>query len=157
MAILVGVMAPQLIKYIEKANVSADTQLCDTIHSAILITLSDPEIITSTDQWDKGWVDDFTTPNNDFRMDSHGSGYLTCTFAKNVNDIVGKNIFSTNFNENFKSSPANTSGILCVQVNSSGNGFTIYIAHSDRSGKKQDYNPGVGDSITDVIHAPEVK
>ena len=31
MAILVGVMAPQLIKYIEKTNVSADTQLCDTV------------------------------------------------------------------------------------------------------------------------------
>ncbi len=76
MAILVGVMAPQLIKYIEKANVSADTQLCDTIHSAIVITLSDPEIVTSTDSYDKGWVTDFTTPNNDFRLDSHGGSYL---------------------------------------------------------------------------------
>lgn len=157
MAILVGVMAPQLIKYIEKANISADTQLCDTIHSAILITLSDPEIVTSTDQWDKGWVADFTDPNNDFRLDSHGLGYLTCSFAQNVNDIVGQDIFQSapNFWKNFRSSPANTSGILCVRVNSSGNDFVIYIAHSDNTGQKRDINPGVNGDISDVIHAPE--
>ena len=32
MAILVGVMAPQLIKYIEKANVASDKQIADTVH-----------------------------------------------------------------------------------------------------------------------------
>lgn len=45
MAILVGVMAPQLIKYIEKSNVSADTQLADAVHSAVLTAGMDPEVI----------------------------------------------------------------------------------------------------------------
>lgn len=45
MAILVGVMAPQLIKYIEKSNVSADTQLCDSIHTAVVTAMMDPEIL----------------------------------------------------------------------------------------------------------------
>lgn len=159
MAILVGVMAPQLIKYIEKANVSADTQLCDAIHSAILITLSDPEIITSTDQWDKNLVTDFTLPNNDFRLDSYvGAGYLNSAFVRNVNEIVGENVFVSApvFCENFKSNPANASGILCCLVNSSGNGFIIYIAHSDNTGQKRDLNPGVGDPMSEVIHAPEL-
>ena len=40
MAILVGVMAPQLIKYIEKTNVSADTQLADTCKTAITTAIS---------------------------------------------------------------------------------------------------------------------
>ena len=31
MAILVGLMAPQLIKYIEKTNVSSDEQLLDSV------------------------------------------------------------------------------------------------------------------------------
>ena len=35
MAILVGVMAPMLMRYIEKSNVSADIQLCDTVREAI--------------------------------------------------------------------------------------------------------------------------
>ena len=41
MAILVGVMAPQLIKYIEKTNVSADTQLADSVKTAITTTIMD--------------------------------------------------------------------------------------------------------------------
>ena len=47
MAILVGVMAPQLIKYIEKTNVSSDTQLCDTVKNAITTAIMDPTIIAN--------------------------------------------------------------------------------------------------------------
>ena len=46
MAILVGVMAPQLIKYIEKTNVSADTQLADTCKTALTTAMMDPAIVT---------------------------------------------------------------------------------------------------------------
>ncbi len=45
MAILVGVMAPQLIKYIEKSKVSADTQAADAVHSAVLTAMMDPEVV----------------------------------------------------------------------------------------------------------------
>ena len=48
MAILVGVMAPQLIKYIEKTNVSSDTQLADTVKSAVTTAIMDPAVITSS-------------------------------------------------------------------------------------------------------------
>ena len=44
MAILVGVMAPQLIKYIEKSKVSADTQSADSVHTAIVTAMLDPEV-----------------------------------------------------------------------------------------------------------------
>ncbi len=58
MAILVGVMAPQLIKYIEKTNVSSDTQLCDTVKSAVTTAVMDPTVLndseskTLIDGWD---------------------------------------------------------------------------------------------------------
>lgn len=48
MAILVGVMAPQLIKYIEKSNVSADTQLAGTIQTAATTAMMDPEVLANT-------------------------------------------------------------------------------------------------------------
>lgn len=48
MAILVGVMAPQLIKYIEKSKISADTQLCDTVRTAITTAIMDPAIVSDT-------------------------------------------------------------------------------------------------------------
>lgn len=47
MAILVGVMAPQLIKYIEKSKISSDTQLCDTCRTAITTALSDPVVVNA--------------------------------------------------------------------------------------------------------------
>ncbi len=49
MAILIGVMAPQLIKYIEKTNVSSDTQLADTVKSAVTTAMLDPSVITADD------------------------------------------------------------------------------------------------------------
>lgn len=48
MAILVGVMAPQLIKYIEKSNVSADTQLAGTIQTACTTAMMDPEVLANS-------------------------------------------------------------------------------------------------------------
>ena len=49
MAILVGVMAPQLIKYIEKTNVSSDTQLCDTVKSSVTTAIMDPTVLNDSD------------------------------------------------------------------------------------------------------------
>lgn len=45
MAILVGVMAPQLIKYIEKSNVSADMQLLDAVYDAVVYASVDPDVV----------------------------------------------------------------------------------------------------------------
>ncbi len=53
MAILVGVIAPQLIRYIEKANVSADVTTLDSIRSAVTYAASDPKFATSTNPADK--------------------------------------------------------------------------------------------------------
>lgn len=44
MAIAVGVMAPQLLKYIEKTNVSSDLQLADTIRTGVTTAIVDAEV-----------------------------------------------------------------------------------------------------------------
>ncbi len=44
MAIAIGVMAPQLIKYIEKTNVSSDAQLADTIRTGVAMAIVDAEV-----------------------------------------------------------------------------------------------------------------
>lgn len=48
MAILVGVLAPQLIKYIEKSKVAADTQVVDSVHTAMLTAMMDPEVANAS-------------------------------------------------------------------------------------------------------------
>ena len=42
MAILIGVMAPQLLKHVERTRVSSDTQLADTVKTAITTAVLDP-------------------------------------------------------------------------------------------------------------------
>lgn len=54
MAILVGVMAPQLIKYIEKTNVASDTQLCDSVRTALTTAAMDPDVVKAGDSLSDG-------------------------------------------------------------------------------------------------------
>ncbi len=44
MAILIGVMSPQLMKYVERARQSKDTQAVDTIHTAVVTAMLDPVV-----------------------------------------------------------------------------------------------------------------
>lgn len=44
MAILIGVLAPQYIKYVEKSRVSADKDLLDSVYNACTTAASDPEV-----------------------------------------------------------------------------------------------------------------
>ena len=46
MAILVGVMAPQLIKYLEKSKESADKTTLSNILTAFTTAASDPDVVT---------------------------------------------------------------------------------------------------------------
>lgn len=46
MAILVGAMAPQVTKYIEKSRKSADVQALGTLYTAVLTELLDPDVTT---------------------------------------------------------------------------------------------------------------
>ena len=138
MAILVGVMAPQLIKYIEKSNVSADTQLCDSIHEAISVALVDPDVISDTaDSYNVAYRGYFTDPGFTACLVASAAGYQNCTLAKTVTDIVGFNPFADYGRDQMKSTPAKASGELWIKVIGPGN-FYIYIKHSDKEASKND-------------------
>jgi type IV pilus assembly protein PilA len=44
MAILIGVLAPQYLKYVEKSRVSADKDQLDSVYNACTTAASDPDI-----------------------------------------------------------------------------------------------------------------
>lgn len=46
-AILVGVFAPNLVRYIEKTKVSQDIQFADSIRRAVELAMSDPDVVNS--------------------------------------------------------------------------------------------------------------
>ena len=137
MAILVGVMAPQLIKYIEKSNVSADTQLCDSIHEAIYVALADPDVISDQNVYNQTYISLFTSNSFHSILKASAPGYQNCTLAKTVTEIVGFNPFAVDGREFMRSTPAKASGEIWIKVEGPGN-FYIYIQHSDKTASKND-------------------
>ena len=105
MAILVGLIAPFLYIYLNKSQVSADTQLCSSIQDAIFISMHDRDVTTAEDD-----------SNDQIKLICSGNKVALDTladseFVRNVNDIVGYNICSTDNNrEHFKSKIARENG-----------------------------------------------
>ena len=140
MAVLVGILTPMMLKYIEKTNISADTQLCDTIHTAIITAMSDPEVVADpTSQqmlYDTGGLMD--PAGGGCRLDHFGAGsaWVTCPFAQDVEEIVGMDLFTmgTTHSDHLKSKGARDNGIICIVPNSEGTDCAVYIAWSDRTG-----------------------
>lgn len=125
MAILVGVMAPQLIKYIEKTNVSADTQLADAVHSAVLTAIMDPEVVTSTDSAVISMMSTLESSAGT-NVSSLGTDVLSAAIL----DILG---CSTGAEVNSSLKSANASNVM-VMVND--NRCYVWIPGSDASGSK---------------------
>lgn len=44
MAVLIGVLAPQYIRYVERSRVSTDTQLCDNVYQTLNTCFIDPAV-----------------------------------------------------------------------------------------------------------------
>lgn len=77
MAILIGVMAPQLMKYVERSRVSADTQVADTVRTAIMTAMLDPTI------------DDGSTPSAMSTADKITNITASDDFGTLVHEILG--------------------------------------------------------------------
>ena len=123
MAILVGVMAPQLIKYIEKSKVSADTQAADAVHTAILTAMMDPEVVNTS------------TYNSEFS--SYGTGQSISgvstgsgTIGSAALEILGDS--GSNITGSLKSTGASD---ICFKIVGN-NKVSVWVPGSDSRGSK---------------------
>ncbi len=125
MAILVGVMAPQLLRYVEKTNISADTQLCDSVANAITYSmvdcLSDPAIdkdsVAQINQIQSGTA---------YKLQGYDD---TTKFALAVSESLGTPCSSVGFQPLFKSKIAKSNGVMYVQTLN--NKVVVWIDGSD--------------------------
>ena len=82
MAVLVGVLAPQYIKYLDKSKISADTQLADNVRNAITNTLLDPAVTDNVP----------AAGTTDTKLPEPGAG--ATDFWKNVYDVLGETSYA---------------------------------------------------------------
>ena len=126
MAILIGVMAPQLIKYIEKSKVSSDTQLCGTVQTAIVTAMSDPEVNDATDY-------DSTVNTKWTNKDCTVSALTGSTPGSAALEVIGEKT-PANINSSLKSYNAKTNGIHFDVLD--GNSVSVWIPGTDATGSK---------------------
>ncbi|MBO6260293.1 MAG: type II secretion system protein [Lachnospiraceae bacterium] len=138
MAILVGVMAPQLIKYIEKSKVSSDTQLCSTVQTAVTTALSDPEV----NDWN-GYDTKFNTWCNATAV-SALSTTATDKLDSSVLETLGEKT-PANINSSLKSYQAKSNGVSFQIIDA--NSVSVWIPNTDASGSKGK-NSGTASSIS---------
>ena len=129
MAILVGVMAPQLIKYIEKTNVSSDSQLCDSVKTALTTAMMDPTILEKdsdgiTTYTATGWKS-VSALDADVTDDPE-------TFSEAVVEILGFN--PKEINKKIKSAHGASAAVQYNVVN--GTSVHVCITYTDKTGKK---------------------
>ncbi|WP_337540655.1 type II secretion system protein [Suilimivivens sp.] len=117
MAILVGVLAPQLLKYVERSRVSADTQVADTVRTAIVTAMLDPT------------VDDGSAPSTMSTAEDITSIDTSKKFGALVEEIMGDT--AANVEAKLKSKAYKGQGIK-YQVTSN-SAVTVSIPTADAS------------------------
>ena len=85
MAILIGVMAPQLMKYVERTRVSSDTQMADTVKTAVTTALLDPDVMNSST---------YTADTNKFSTKVNLVGNLEGDFGTAIAETLGVSAIS---------------------------------------------------------------
>ena len=109
MAILIGVLAPQYIKYVEKSRVSADKDLMDSIYTACTTAAADADITDAP----------VGQTNVNITSGSWGSEVMNTLGITATSDLT------------FKSKTA-TNGTLSVDVDSMGN-FQVKVVNGTDS------------------------
>ena len=126
MAILVGVLAPQLIKYIEKSKVSADPQAADSVHTAVLTAMMDPEVVNQSNY------------NSSFTALSSGASAttLTSTSSNPISSAAGEILGGSFATGQLKSTHASDISFQVVGNNK----VSVWVANSDSRGSKSGGN-----------------
>lgn len=92
MAILIGVMAPNMISYIERTNVSADIQFADTVRTAVKTAMMDPQVLNDDDSAAhiKKFEDAVAATELSALVNDQINGSTT-VFGETIANILGKN------------------------------------------------------------------
>lgn len=128
MAILVGILVPIMVIYLNKSKVSSDYQFCDSIQEAIEIAMNDPDVLNSSD--------DSTNQINNIKSGSvvQIENLTDSLFVETVNEIMGYDVCSeANNRAHYRTKLAKTGGELKIQYYNGS--FYVWIDGSDASGK----------------------
>lgn len=140
MAILIGVMAPNMISYIERTNVSADIQFADTVRTAVKTAMMDPQVLNDDDSAAHIQKLESTSTGMDLtallsEKEAASSEYTI--FGKTIAEILGANgpadINAAWVEKHIRSKNDGTAITINVKYDASINDIVVTLVHSKAS------------------------
>ena len=129
MAILIGIMAPNLMRFIERANVSADTQIADTLRMALITAIADP--MTNDNSGNKNAFITAATGTTITLTDGLTQYSNAAAFKADVEQTLGdKNI------ANLLGELKSTRGTAAFLIRIDGGNVIVTIQNTDRTGSR---------------------
>ncbi len=147
MAILIGVLTPVMIKYVEKANVASDQQLLDAVYQAVVYASADPDIVA--DPASKALIDGMTTPCTLESLMTPSNNKLS---EEIMNTLGWSDLNQSTYESLLRSAHASDCEIYLVHQGGIQNPLIMWITTTDQTGKKDTSNTsntpaGIGNCI----------
>ena len=136
MAILIGIMAPQLIKYIEKSRVSADTRSLDVIYQAVIYAANDPRVTLEPDS--QNVINSLISPTPLLNLEAgNGGNNANTLFCKEVLDTLQWDDLSIGTQQQVITSAHGSNAEIYLQYKGGVmNPIAIWITYTDSTGNK---------------------
>lgn len=147
MAILIGVLTPVMIKYVEKANITSDEQLLDSVYQAVIYAAADPDI--ASDPASKALIDGLTTPCTLESLMTPADNKL----SNEIMDTLGwSDLNQSTYEELLRSAHSSDCEIYLVYQGGIQNPLVMWISTTDKTGKKDTSNTSTdADAIGNCI------
>ena len=147
MGILVGALAPIMIKYVEKSNIASDQQLLDSVYQAVMYAAAHPDINNGPDS--KALISSMSTPCTLESLMTPADNKL----AEDIMETLGWTDLNQSTYENLlRSAHASDCEIYMVYQGGLRNPLVMWITTTDQTGKKNTANTSSDpDNIGDCI------
>ena len=136
MAILVGIIAPQLIRYIEKSKVSTDLRSLDAIYQAVIYAANDPKVVLDSDS--QAIINSLTvkTPLSDLETGNGGANANT-RLCQEILDRLQWSDLSMATQQQYITSAHGANAEIWLQYKGGVmNPIAIWITYTDSTGNK---------------------
>ncbi len=137
MAVLVGILAPQLVKYIEKAKVSTDLRSLDAVYKAVVYATQDSNVVQ--DAPSQAVIDTFVS--NPVELSTLAAG--NTKLYEEILDTLGWPDLNPSTYQQYVTSTHGSNPEIYVQYKGGyENPLAMWISETDSTGKKNtSYHP----------------
>ncbi|MBO6207545.1 MAG: type II secretion system protein [Lachnospiraceae bacterium] len=136
MAILIGIMAPQLIRYIEKSKVATDLRSLDAVYQAIVYAANDPRVVLEPES--QVIINSLTTKTQLSALETgHGGADANTLLCQEIRDTLHWSDLSMATQQEYLSSTHGSSAEIWLQYKGGiMNPIAIWITYTDSTGNK---------------------